>query len=75
MSETKIASPWMKLRTEGAAYAKRSGRFLSGEVKAGRLRAARIGGRGEYLTRAEWLDQWIEDQARPVLVSVRRWSR
>lgn len=75
MSSNTITSPWLKLRTEGAEYAKRSGRFLAREVKAGRLRAARIGGRGEYLTRREWLDQWIEDQATPVLVPARRWSR
>lgn len=76
MSETdRITSPWLRLRTEGAEYAKRSGRFLAREVQAGRLRAARIGGRGELLVRREWLDQWIEDQAQPVLVPVRRWSR
>ena len=65
-------SPWLKLRTEGAAYAKRGGRFLAREANAGRLKAARIGGRGEYLTRREWIDQWIEDQVKPVMVSRRR---
>jgi excisionase family DNA binding protein len=60
-------SPWLTL-TEAAAYCKRGKRFLAREVKAGRLRAAKIGGRGEILTRAEWLDQWVEDQSIPILV-------
>jgi hypothetical protein len=42
------------------------------EVNAGRLRAARIGGRRTVLTRDEWIDQWIEEQAAPVLVVARR---
>lgn len=33
---------------------------------------ARIGGRGEVLTRAEWLDQFVAHQAAPVMVSVRK---
>ncbi len=64
------ASPWLTLR-EAACYAKRGARFLSREVRAGRLKAARIGGRGEILTRAEWLDDWIEGQARPITVRPR----
>lgn len=59
-------SPWLTV-TEAAAYLKRGKRFVLREINAGRLRAARIGGRGEILTRADWLDQWIEDQATPVL--------
>jgi hypothetical protein len=66
------ASPWLKLKTEGAAYAKRGGRFLAREVNAGRLRTAKIGGRGELITRASWLDEWIEAQAAPVTVSMRK---
>lgn len=64
-------SPWMTA-AEGGAYLKRSKRYVLREVSAGRLRAARIGGRGEILTRREWLDQLIEDQAAPVLVMPRR---
>ena len=71
MNDHHVSSPWMKLRTEGAAYARRGGRFLAREVKAGRLRAARVGGRGELMTRTEWIDEWLEDLARPVLVSRR----
>jgi hypothetical protein len=67
-----ISTPWLKLRTEGAAYAKRGGRFLAREAQAGRLRAAQVGGRGEYLTRREWIDEWLTELARPVPVTSRR---
>jgi hypothetical protein len=71
MTET---SPWMTLK-EAGRYARRGPRFLAREIKAGRLRAARVGGRGEYLTRGPWVDQWLEDLATPVLVSGRRPGR
>jgi excisionase family DNA binding protein len=57
---------------EASEYARRGKRFLAREVKAGRLRAARIGGRGEILTRREWLDAYLEDLATPVSVAIRR---
>lgn len=50
----------------------RSPRLLAREIKAGRLRAARIGGKGEYITCPEWCDAWLEDLARPVAVAMRR---
>ena len=64
-------SPWLTA-TEAAAYTKRGKRFLRSAVKAGKLRAAKVGGRQELLFRAEWLDQWLEDLATPVLLNVRR---
>jgi hypothetical protein len=60
-------SVWWNLRDSGK-HVKRSPRFLAREVKAGRLRAARIGGRGEYMLRPEWLDEWMESQTAPILV-------
>lgn len=64
-------SPWLTLR-EAAAYERRGARWLSREVKLGRCRAARVGGRHELLFRKEWLDQHIEDLSTPVLVQRRR---
>lgn len=64
-------SPWLTA-ADAAAYVKRGRRFVLSESKAARLRAVRIGGRGEILTRREWLDQFIEDQAAPVMVTLRR---
>jgi len=65
------SSPWMNA-AEAAAYLKRGRRFVLREIHAGRLRAARIGGRGEILTRAEWCDQYVEDQAAPIALATRR---
>lgn len=63
---------WRTLKDAGARV-HRGTRFLAREVKAGRLRAARIGGRGEILTCDEWIDEWVESQAQPVIVTpVRR---
>lgn len=64
-------SPWLTL-TDAGAYAKRGKRYLAREVKSGRLRAARVGGRGELLFRREWIDGWLEDLAAPVMVTPRR---
>jgi hypothetical protein len=63
-----MESPWLTL-TQAGSYVHRGKRFLAREVAAGRLRAARIGGRGEILTRREWLDSWVTDQATPVIVT------
>jgi hypothetical protein len=57
---------------ETAAYVKRGRGVVLREIRAGRLKAARIGGRGEILTRREWCDEWIERQTTPVLVAPRR---
>ena len=65
------SSPWLT-SSEAGAYLKRSKRFVLREIHAGRLRAARIGGRGEILTRREWLDTYAEDAAAPVSVPMRR---
>lgn len=57
---------------EAADYLKRGRRFLAREVHAGRLRAARIGGRGEILTCRAWCDQYVETMATPIAVATRR---
>jgi hypothetical protein len=64
-------SPWMNLRT-GAAYAHRHPQTLAKEIKAGRLRAARVGQRREYFLLKEWIDEWMESQATPIVIPVRR---
>lgn len=66
-------SPWLNLQQAAARLGpNRSKRFLAKEIKAGRLRAARIGGRGEYVIKAEWVDEYLESMAAPVMVHVRR---
>jgi excisionase family DNA binding protein len=63
-------SPWLTTK-EAAAYLKHGRRFLLREIHAGRLRAAIVGGRREVLTRAEWCDAWVQDQARPIMLQRR----
>jgi len=64
-------SPWMTAK-EAADYLKRGRRFVLREIHAGRLRAARIGGRGEILTSRQWCDQFVIDMAQPIAVSMQR---
>ena len=68
-----VATPWLDL-TESSTYAKRGKRSLRRAVNNGELRAARVGGRGQLLFRREWLDDWLEMQAKPVMVP-RRMAR
>lgn len=61
---TPSATPW---RTVGqaAARAQVGQKTIYREVKAGRLRAARVGGRRELRFRDEWIDAWLEQCAEP----------
>ena len=66
-----LNSPWMTA-TEAAKYLKRGRRFVLKEIHAGHLRAAVVGGRKEILTRAEWCDDWVSDQAQPLPLARRQ---
>lgn len=70
MAAAKIVSPWMTTAA-AAQYLHRGRRFVLKEIHAGRLRAATVGGRGEILTRPEWCDDWVANQA-PVVPLPRR---
>ena len=45
-----------------------SPRYLRTQVAQGKLRGARIGGRGELLFRREWLDEWVETKTKPAVI-------
>jgi excisionase family DNA binding protein len=60
-----VESPWLTI-TEAAERARCGKALLYREVAAGRLRAARVGGRRQILVRAEWVDQFSERFASPV---------
>ena len=60
--KTTPKAPWRNLRG-AAAKTGRGKRFLLNEIKAGRLRAALIGGRREVITCDAWLDDWLANQA------------
>jgi excisionase family DNA binding protein len=59
---------WLTV-TEAADHVRVGARTIYGEVRAGRLRAARVGGRRELRFRTAWLDAWLEASAAPVEVS------
>ena len=53
---------WLTVR-EAAAHARCGVKTVYREVVAGRLRAARVGGRRSLRFRSAWVDAWIEDSA------------
>jgi hypothetical protein len=61
------ASPW-KTAGGAAQHAHCGVKVIYREVAAGRLRAARIGGRRELRFRVEWVDERLERTAQPVEV-------
>jgi excisionase family DNA binding protein len=69
----RVSAPivWL-LASEAAERARVRVRTIYREVKAGRLKAARVGFRRELRFKAEWVDAWLEASAKPVLVEVSR---
>jgi excisionase family DNA binding protein len=57
-------SPW-RIVEQAAQRAQVGRKTIYHEVKAGRLRAAKVGGRRELRFRDEWIDQWLEQTAQP----------
>jgi excisionase family DNA binding protein len=60
-------SPWLTIK-ESCPRAKCSPKLLYREIKAGRLRAARIGNRRDLRIHRDWIDQWLEASAEPIEV-------
>ena len=58
IENAKTSSPWLTVN-EAALRARCGVKTLYREVRAGRLRAARIGGRRELRLLPEWIDQWL----------------
>jgi excisionase family DNA binding protein len=54
-------TPWIDVN-EAAAHARCGVKLLYREIRAGRLQAARVGGRRELRLRAEWIDAWLTAQ-------------
>lgn len=66
MSETANAA-WLTVK--GACERAHVGtKLIYREVAAGRLKAARVGGRRDLRFRPEWIDQWLDATATPVEV-------
>lgn len=60
------STPWLTV-SEAADRARCGVKTIYREVRAGRLRAARIGGRRELRLLAEWVDAWLVDHSTVVL--------
>ena len=58
------ATIWLTLRA-AAARAAVSEATIKREVRSGRIRCARIGGRRHLRFRAEWIDAWLDASATP----------
>ena len=56
------SSPWLTVE-QAAERARCGAKTLYREVRAGRLRAVRVGGRRELRFLAEWVDGWLLQQS------------
>jgi excisionase family DNA binding protein len=61
------STPWLTVG-EAAGRARCGVKLIYREVRARRLRAARVGGRRELRLRAEWVDEWLLKASTPVEV-------
>ena len=64
---TTAPSPWLTAQ-QAAARAQVGIKLLYKERKAGRLRAARIGGRRDLRFLDVWIDEWLQASSTPVEV-------
>lgn len=62
---------WLTLE-QGASAAQAHPATLRREIRAGRLRAARLGGRKVFRLRRSWIDEWLERGVTPIEVQARR---
>lgn len=71
MSVEGVVNQWWTCK-ETAVYLRKSPAFVRSEVKAGRLKAARVGSRRDVLCCAKWCDEWVASQAEVHLFRPRR---
>jgi excisionase family DNA binding protein len=58
MTNAATPSPWLTV-SDAAERARCGTKLIYREVAAGRLKAARLGGRRELRLLPEWVDQWL----------------
>ena len=63
-----VVTPW-KTADQAAARAQVGVKLIYREAKAGRLRAAYVGGRRQLRFLDRWIDEWLESTAEPVEVT------
>jgi hypothetical protein len=64
---TTTPTRWRTVK-QAAARALTGEKLIYREMKAGRIRHAKIGGRREIRTTDEWIDEWLEASAKPIEV-------
>jgi excisionase family DNA binding protein len=69
-SEPLVLTPWRTVK-QVAERAQCGDGLVYREIRAGRLRAARIGGRRDLRIHDDWIDQWLTASAEPVEVRPR----
>lgn len=69
-SASSASNPEWLTPKEAAGRARCGVKTIYREVKAGRLRVARVGGRREQRIKPEWIDEWLERAATPVELGV-----
>ena len=62
-----IATDWLTV-DQARQVAQCGAKLIYREIKASRLRAARIGNRRDLRSRRDWVDAWLEASATPVEV-------
>ena len=65
---TRVQNPWLTVK-EAAERARCGVKTIYREVKVGRLRAARVGGRRELRLTREWVDEWLRKMTTPTEVA------
>ena len=66
-----LTTPWLTA-TESAERARVGVKVIYSEIRSGRLKAARVGGRRAFRLLPAWIDSWLEETATPVEVSTFR---
>jgi excisionase family DNA binding protein len=54
----RVETPWINVN-EAAKRARCGVKLLYREIRAGRLQAARVGGRRELRLQPRWVDEWL----------------
>ena len=68
---TSAPSEWLTIK-QARQIAQCGPKLLYREIKAGRLRAARIGGRRDLRVHRNWINAWLEASSTPVEIRPRR---
>jgi excisionase family DNA binding protein len=61
-------TPWRTVEQVAREEAQCGPKLIYREIQAGRLRAARIGGRREYRIHRDWVTEWLTRSAEPIEV-------